>query len=362
MRILHRYIWREFFEQFLLCFLGFTVLGVGKILFDYNDLFIGYRVPPGLIGYLIFTQLPVLWMDVISAAVLFGVILSLGRLLREREFEVIRVCGSSLTRAVAPIFIGVGLFCLGAFCWNDWVVPAANHRFYQEVARLTVQDDLPLLKENVVFKAPQNRFVFLRQVHHRQGRIGGIIILEVGHSGKWPRLITADSGLIKNGIWELADGVIHEFNESGAISSEVSYEKLEVRMSNDFWTFISDEKTPAAMGKKELLKYYELSKLSGINSPVYAVYLHQKYADPLISLVLVFLAIPLTILSGRNSRWLGLIYCFLIMMGYYTIQVLGRTLGANGVLLPWIAAWMPHLLFLMVGGALLLYIEHRRAC
>lgn len=360
MRILHRYIWHEFLGQFLICFFGFTVLGLGKIIFDYNDMFIGYRVPPELMGYLVLNQLPALWMDVISAAALFGVILSLGRLLREREFEVIRVCGSSLSRTVAPIFIGVSALCMVAFYWNDLVVPAANHRFHQEVARLTMQEDLPLLKENMVFQGPQNRFIFLRQVHHQRGKLGGIIILEAGHPGKWPRIITADSGVVKNGIWELAEGVIHEFNDSGAIVSELSYDKLEVKMSNDFSAIIGDEKTPAAMGKKELLKYYELSKRSGINSPVYAVYYYQKYADPLISLVLVFLAIPLTILAGRNSRWLGLVYCFLIIMGYYTIQVIGRTMGANGVLIPWLAAWMPHLFFLTLGAALLIFVERRR--
>jgi lipopolysaccharide export LptBFGC system permease protein LptF len=55
-----------------------------------------------------------------------------------------------------------------------------------------------------------------------------------------------------------------------------------------------------------------------------------------------------------------LVYCFLIIMGYYTMQVIGRTLGINGVLIPWVAAWSPHLLFAVVGIMLLIIVEQRR--
>jgi len=95
---------------------------------------------------------------------------------------------------------------------------------------------------------------------------------------------------------------------------------------------------------------------------VYAVYFHQKFADPVISLVLAFVAVPLTIWTGRNSRWLGLVYCFLIIMAYYTMQVVGRTMGANGVLIPWLAAWAPHLVFLALGVFLMIGVEHRGGC
>src|SRR5690606_11437859 len=92
-RLINRYIWNEFVQQFFICGLGFTALGVGKIFFDYNDLFIGYRVTPRLLGILLLNQIPALLMDVIPAAALFGVILFLGRMLRERELDVLRTSG-----------------------------------------------------------------------------------------------------------------------------------------------------------------------------------------------------------------------------------------------------------------------------
>lgn len=360
MRILRWYIRQEFIIQFFICFFGFLVLGIGKIFFDYNDMFIGYRVTPQLMCFLVVNQIPTLIMDILPAAVLFGVILSIGRFLRERELDVIRLSGASLFRISFPIIVFVSFMCFVAYWWNDLVVPASNQRFQKEVRRLSLQEDLPLLKENVVIKAPENRFIFLRNIKHKEGEISGVMIIEAGQPGKWPRVITADHGKLRRGVWELYNGIIHEMDSSGAIISELRYQKMDLKMVNDFSMIIGDEKTPSTMRTGELRQYYELSRRSGINSAVYAVYYHQKFADPLISLVLAILAFPLTIMTGRNSRWIGLVLCFLIIMAYYTMQVIGRTMGSNNVLIPWVAAWVPHIVFIGIGILMFMAIEQRR--
>jgi lipopolysaccharide export system permease protein len=357
---LQRYIWEEFFTWFLICVFGFTVLGVGKIVFDYNDIFIGYHIAPRLMFQLILDQIPTLWMDVLPAACIFGAILGLGRLIREREMDVIRTSGASLSWVILPVYLGVGLMCFGAFYWNDLVVPAANNRFQKEVKRLSMQQNMPLLKENVVFKGPENRFIYLKKVHHDTGTIEGVLIIEAKMNGEMPRIITAESGILKRGIWILSHGVIHEMDRKGTITSELGYEKMELKMSNDFAAILGEEKTPSAMRSRELLHLVKLYKQSGLNVPVYTVYYYSKFADPMISLVFILLAIPLTLHTGKNSLWLGLVYCFLIIMGYWAMQVIGRTMGSNGVIPPWVAVWTPHLIFLCVGLFLIVGTERRR--
>lgn len=357
MRIVHRYVWDEYIQQFLVCLLGFMALGIGKIVFDYNDLFIGYRVTPKLLTILLVNQLPLLLMDVIPAAALFGVILFLGRMLRERELDVIRTNGLSLMRIMAPVFVGMLIICLGAFFWNDYVVPSANHRFEVELRRMSVKQDFPLFRENVVFKAPQNRFIYLKKVERKTGIIGGILIIETGFGDKWPRIITAQNGNMKKGIWELAQGVVHEFDKDGVVKSELKFDKMELMMNKDYRGFISDEKGPNEMRTTELLQMIDLYRRSGLNIPAYQVFYQSKFSDPIISLILVFLAAPLTIITGRNSRWPGLVLCFLIIMGYYTMQVIGRTMGVNSIIAPWAAAWVPNFSFLVIGIFLLITTE-----
>ncbi len=360
MRIIDHYIWKEFQQQFFICGLGFTVLGIGKIFFDYNDFFIGYHITSGLLVKLLLNQIPSLWMDVLPAASLFGIILTLGRLLRERELDVIRICGPSLFRIMLPVFVGLFLICVSAYWWNDLIVPAANHRFQTELRRLSMQENMPLFKEKVVFKGPMNRFVYLEQVDRRQRKISGILIFEARTGGRWPRVITADSGILNKGLWELHNGTIHEMNKAGVINSEVSFQKMEIKMTTDNNVLLGNAKSPNEMRTSELKHLIGVYKRSGLQLPIYTVLYYQKFADPLIALVLVFLATPLTLLTGHHSRWMNMVYCFLIIMGYYTMQVIGRTMGSNGLISPWVAAWAPHMFFFTLGAGLVCMMERKR--
>lgn len=359
MQILNRYIWKEFIQQFLICGAAFTVLGIAKNFFDYNDFLIGYHVNLSVTWLLLSDLIPSLWMDVLPAAAIFGIVLALGRLLRERELDVIRISGASIIRIMMPIFIGVFLICFGVYWWNDLVVPAANHHFQTEIKRLSMQEDMPLLRENVVFKGPQNRFIYLRKVQNREKKILGILILEA-NTGKWPRLITAEYGMIRRGVWQLYNGVVHEIDDQGAIKTELTYSKMEIKMAVDYGAIVDQDRSPSEMRASELLEKINTFKQSGMNEPVYAVFYHAKFADPVISLVLVFLAVPLLILTGRTSRWLNLVFCFLIIMGYYAMQVIARNMGANSLIAPWEAAWVPHLVFLTAGITLMIVMEQRR--
>ncbi|TCL62213.1 LPS export ABC transporter permease LptG [Hydrogenispora ethanolica] len=361
LKTIHRYTWNEFLQQFLVCWIGFTILGIGKIFFDYNDLFIGYRVTLKVLLTLLLNQIPYLWMDIFPAATLFGVILAFGRLLRERELDVIQLSGYGIFHTMLPVFVGLLILCIGAFYWNDLVVPAANHRFEIEVRRLSNQQGLPLLRENVVFKAPNNRFVYFNRIEHNSGKIKGILIIETKGPGKWPRLISANWGRIQRGIWELNEGVLHEFDAQGAVASELTFQKMQLKMVADYSAVIGDEKGPAEMRAEELKRLATLYGKSGLNLPVYSVFFYSKFADPLSPLVFAFLAIPLTILTGRNARlWTGMVYCFLLILGYYALQVVGRTLGVNGLVLPWLAAWVPNITFFITGIILLILCEQRR--
>ncbi len=361
MRIIHRYIWKEFIQMFLVSLMFLMVLGIGKIVFDYNDFLIGYRVTANLFAIIILNQLPTLVMDILPAASLCGVILAQGRLLRDHELDVIRLNGVGVYKMMFPIFVGVLAISSGAFWWNDLVVPSANHRFQVEIKKLSMQQDMPLLKENVVVKGPQNRFIYLKKIERKAKIIEGIVILDNNSNGTgWPRLITAQKGKIFGSTWQLNNGVVHELDNQGVVTAEVGYNDMKIKMSADIMDIISDGKNPNEMRVSELKKRVEAEHLSGIFRSSYAVFYHQKFADPLISLVFIFLGVPLAMMTTRNSRWTGLILCLLIILIYYALQVVGRTMGCNEILSPWIAAWVPHLIFITLGLCFLAQIERRR--
>lgn len=111
MKIIHRYLLREYLTYFLYCGAGFLVLLVGNFLFELSSILAGKRASFSFIALLVYYQIPYLWMDVFPAAVLFAVFLSLGRLAQSRELDVLRTAGWSFPVISAPL-LGVTFFLL----------------------------------------------------------------------------------------------------------------------------------------------------------------------------------------------------------------------------------------------------------
>ena len=72
---------------------------------------------------------------------------------------------------------------------------------------------------------------------------------------------------------------------------------------------------------------------------------HGRLAQPWISLVVVLIAIPFGSLSGRRNVFIGVASSIFICFAYFVVAQLGLSLGTGGKLPPWLAAWLPNLIF-----------------
>lgn len=72
---------------------------------------------------------------------------------------------------------------------------------------------------------------------------------------------------------------------------------------------------------------------------------HQRFAFPLAPLVLVLLGLPFVMDPHSKSFIKGLIFCFLLAIGYYMTHFACVDLGNVGTIPPVIAAWLPTALF-----------------
>src|SRR5690606_41927759 len=98
MKIVHRYLLRKYLVQLAFCAAGFLVLMIGNLLFELNHLLVGKRTSFSLVMLLVYYRIPMILTDAVPAAVLFGILLSLGRLAKDRELDVIRTSGFSFPK------------------------------------------------------------------------------------------------------------------------------------------------------------------------------------------------------------------------------------------------------------------------
>jgi lipopolysaccharide export system permease protein len=81
----------------------------------------------------------------------------------------------------------------------------------------------------------------------------------------------------------------------------------------------------------------------------YIVEYYSRIAIPFSCLVFGLFGIPLGLQPHRTSKSIGLGLSIIFIFIYYLLMTISRSLGENGILLPFAAAWLPNVLFGAVG-------------
>ena len=101
-----------------------------------------------------------------------------------------------------------------------------------------------------------------------------------------------------------------------------------------------------------VVNYATLSKsqqATGVNTRSFEVKFHSRIALCFIPLVMCWLGIPFSI-GNRRSGGIGrdLSLALLVTFFYWLFYSISLSLGVNGALHPWLAAWLPTLIFTAV--------------
>ncbi len=96
-------------------------------------------------------------------------------------------------------------------------------------------------------------------------------------------------------------------------------------------------------------------KGAGADTKSYEVKYHSRMSMSFIPVVMCFLAVPFSVSSRREgSIAKDLSLCLSITFFYWLFYSVGLSLGTNGVLTPWIAAWLPSGIFVVLAGILII--------
>jgi lipopolysaccharide export LptBFGC system permease protein LptF len=110
------------------------------------------------------------------------------------------------------------------------------------------------------------------------------------------------------------------------------------------------------MSYEELRRYIHDLQQSGFDVVRLKVQLQEKFAFPLMTLVMAILAIPFALSAGRRGALTGVAVAIGIALVYTVISRLFEAMGNLSQLPPTIAAWSPVLIFGMAGGYLILKV------
>lgn len=345
--LLDRYLARSFMKSLLVSFACMTVLYLIVDVFDRIDNFLRADRPFwSLTKYFLF-KLPLLVSRVAGFAVLFSTLFSLATLARNQEITAMRSSGLSLRRLSLPIIALSTLIGLASFLWNETVVPLFTRRA-QSVYQVEVKKKqaAKLIQTQEIWIRGDGAFVNADSFNAKRNTLEGIRIYLLDQDFSLRGIIEASRATWKENHWEAQGAMEWLFLPKGGLSHRKLTTPLPLSETPEDLTIFHHE--------PEELSFFDLKKRiadlaeKGIDTTESQVDLQLKLALPLVSPIMVFLAVPFALrrgLRGGVPASFGL--TMLLGLGYWLILGLCRSLGYTGALPPWTAAWLPNGIFLL---------------
>ncbi len=158
-KILDRYIIRQFIIAFLFGLLAFVCIFIIIDMMEKLDDFIDAQAPARIVVQYYITSIPDIVKLMIPVAVLLSALFVTGRLSSQNELAAIKSSGTSLYRIMSPFFMVTFIIFVISIYLNGWVVPYANQKkFYIERTHLN-RSNQPVIRNNILFQEGKTRIV-----------------------------------------------------------------------------------------------------------------------------------------------------------------------------------------------------------
>ncbi len=353
-RILDRYVGRQFLRMFFLCLFAFVLI---YLLIDFIERSSPiFKKDPSLIwvaAYFLF-KTPVIFFQMMPVACLLGSLLSLTILAKNSELVAVKAGGVPILRATASILVLSFGISLLAFCINEFVTPAATQKkdYIYKVHIKKQEWRAKYRKKNMFYKSGRSIFSFGLFVPE-QSKIKDVRMYKFNADFDLLERASAASAEFADGEWRLIEGTHWKF-EGGKLAATENFDVLPVDLDETPEGMKVYQKDAEQMTIGELRAFIESMENQGYDAQAYRVDLQAKFAFPLVGFIMAILGIPFAVRIGRSGGIaLGIGVSVVIGVVYWIVMAWSLTLGHSGVLPPFAAAWGSHVIF-GAGGIILL--------
>lgn len=357
MKVVDRYIVKEFVSPFIYCLISFLFLYIIIDLFSVLDEILkhGTKFYTVLDYYL--CLIPPILVQVCPIAVLLASIYILSNLSRYNEITALKASGISLLTVLKPLlFLGIIISVL-VLLINERVVPEASIKssvIKEEELRKNRKDTTRFV-ENVATYGRNNRMIFVRNFNVNQKILKEIIIIEHDQNQRPLYKIIAKEAHWQNNLWQGKNVFFYKLDKTGQIIDKpIFYPEKPLDIEEKPVDLLKKEYQIKFMSYRQLNQYIKLlATASGRLTRRLKVELYYKLAFPFMNLVIILIGVPFAVTTHKGGTMLGIGISIVIGLSYYGITAISLALGKGGFLPPLLAAWVTNLIFAGVGSFLI---------
>lgn len=350
-RALDRYVFAEFWKIFISAALGFPILLYVIDSTDNLDKYLSRHLSIAQIALSYVYWLPDSMFMALPAAVLFATVFAIGGLTRHSEITAAKASGISFHRIIAPIFLGA-LLATGVGLGIGELAPIANKRRLDiiEPERTTTTFE----RYNFAYAGEAGRVYKIAALRVARNDIDGLTIERKGNGPAYPSILLSafDAKYTPRrggGSWMMHKGVMHVIPDSTHNITFVFDSAEDKNFTEPPRQLTLAEKAPTDMGFAELGRFIDSMERSGADVNGLKVERMLKIVIPVTCIIIFLFGAPLATSNQRGGTAYGIGLSLATTLIFLVMIQLTRGIGGHGEIPPALAAWLPSMLFGVVG-------------
>lgn len=357
MRILTRYVLREYAIPLCYCLAGFISIYVLFELFGSFARLAESDLPSMTIVEYFCAYLAPFFEWLAPAALMLAALYTMWNFCRHSELIAMRANGVSFLAIARPI-LAVAVLMSGLVLFvNEWYVP----RRAQWAKQLRGEKfDLAKMEkaDNMVFRNVRDC---------RTWTIGSVVTPDAEHlaevrvtvdrpGGARRLCVTAPKADYLDGEWWFRDAEVQHYDINGAeiATPTPELDSLSLRTFPEFrerpGDFLSQNRDWAYNSIRDRLRYLRANR--GLSVELRRKYAYDTWAkvlSPLACIIITLFSIPAGVATGRQSVFKGILGALGLFFSFYGVVIACMVCANEGWLNPVVAAFLPYVTFLVLG-------------
>lgn len=357
MRILTRYILREFLIPFGYCLAGFVSIYVLFELFGSFSRMMESEASVSLVARYLAAFLSPYFHYLVPAALMLATLYTMWSFCRHSEIIAMRASGVSFIAIVKPL-LAVSVLSAAAVAWvNEVYVPRYAH-WANQLKNERFSAEKIERADNIVYRnSAEERTWNINEVLDMEGRrLKDVRVTIDRPGGARLKNITAARAEFLDGQWWFHEPQIQHYDVSGQEIATPSPEMdaLGFRCFSEFTEIPSDfilQNRPWRYNSVADRRRY-IEKHADLTEKARAELVYDTWAQivsPLACIIITLFAIPAGIASGRQSVFKGILGALGMFFAFYGFTIACMIVAKNGWVNPIAAAVAPDVVFLALG-------------
>lgn len=356
---LSRYLGRQFFITVAVTFSIFLCLIYMIDLVELARRASGLKdVSFGILATMALLKLPTTGSDFLPFAVLFGSMASFMRITRNNELVIARAAGVSVWQFMMPAVMVA--FIIGSFIttiYNPVASTMSARHDELEAKYLRGQTSLVAVSSNGLWLRQADdegqSVVHALRVSELGLHLSDVTIFLYDNGDRFTGRIDAKQANLEDGYWDLREAWVSEINDQPRFHN--TYKQPTTLTLTKVQESFANEDTISFW---DLPHFIEMAEAAGFSAKRYRLHFYAVLATPILLCTMVLVG---GVFSLRTSRLGGLVQLVMggVLAGFllYFLGDLALALGKSGMLPPFLAAWAPAIVAMLLGLSVLFHLE-----